>query len=400
MPYVSITVYLQGQSLPQSLTSEAGNDFLEQLPREALEIVLSFLNRQTLVQLHAATATRMSAVQQRLTATRCACHWLNLSRRVPPLRGGQALAAHTATYREWPAFWEHSEVTESEVSESGSIGSHVPSNSSYLVRTRSSAAISAGTDIEALTSSSGSDESIAESSDETESPLYAVADLAKQIRWRPCSKHSLLGTLHGQIQHINDVAALMFDWTASSHFDWNFELSDLGLSYQDFLMDVLRCSMGGLKAAIEQAFVLGWDGYVNFYRKKDDTSNKWQDFLAFINSPNVRDVQYSLEFHDQLAFMCVLYRLQQLPPQAVLARMHGILSRCCRWELLLLSQLLERRARYQEGDGEEPESDVLSAFGQNCFAIKPVVSVLTYEQRCTMLSCVKAMVHSFVARSK
>ena len=128
-------------------------------------------------------------------------------------------------------------------------------------------------------------------------------------------------------------------------------------------------------------------------------NNVWKEFIALDDG----DVQYHLEFSDQLKFMCTLYRLQQLPPQAVLARFHSMLSKCSRFDLLLLSQVLTSggndigRGKYLASRREVPATDVLTAFGQNEPDVRDVVSSLTEAQRCSMMSCVKGMVDRFVA---
>ena len=280
---------------------------------------------------------------------------------------------------------------------------------------------SSGSDVYAHTSSF--DVESHWSQDDTEDTDDLIHDVFKDLSWRPCSKQDLLRILRGQIQHINDLAALMFGWTAYRYHNWEMMLAHLGLSVKDVGMtcqgynqiakeprslglgalegscNAASCRMKDVEAAIQQAFLLGWDGFLDFYGKQDDAANKWQDFIAFDTIHEYGCVQYDLEFHDQLAFMCVLCRQQQLPAQAVLARLHGMLSRCCRFDLLLLSRVLKHE-RYREGNREEPRSNILSAFGQHCSAIKPVMSALSHQQRCSMISCVKVMVDSLVAHSK
>ena len=419
--------YLQGLCLLRSSRARMATDsLLEQLPNEVLETVLAFLDPQTLVRLHAATATRMSTVRHRLNATRCGWHWLQLSRRVPPLIGTAALAAYRV--REAARLvadrmlgpQPFAEGTDSEVSEVASqaasqaaseatsdFGSSQAASAMSMddvedAEAELSAASSAATDIDALASSDA--DSVDWSQNET-------ADLAaKQLSWRPCSKHSLLRSLCDQIQHINDVAAFMYYWTECTHFDWGDQLEALGLAAQQYDAwtsglgcNGIRCRLSSLERAIQQAFLLGWDGFVDFNHDKDHAANKWQEFMGF--KPN--DVQQEFKFKDQLVFMCVLYQLQQLPAQVVLARLHGMLSRCCRCDLLVLSEVLQLEWRnqmrlqlYDVSREEEPESDVLSAFGQSEPAVAGVLSALTHEQRCSIVSCVKDMVDRYVARSK
>ena len=57
---------------------------LHQLLPEILNKVLPFLDHAGLVHLHIATAVSFPIFRQRVSATKCARHWLNLSKRLPP----------------------------------------------------------------------------------------------------------------------------------------------------------------------------------------------------------------------------------------------------------------------------------------------------------------------------
>jgi len=96
-----------------------------------------------------------------------------------------------------------------------------------------------------------------------------------------------------------------------------------------------------------------------------------------------------------------LHRLQQLNPEAVLARLHSIFSRCCRFDLLLASSVLcldginsATQAEYQASQQEAPAIDIFTAFAQNEPYIRQVVSQLTAMQREEMTSCVQTMVNN------
>ena len=419
-----MVAYLQGLCLLRSSPrcTASGSSFLEQLPNEVLETVLSSLHPQTLVQLHAATARGMLVVRQRLNATRCAWHWLQLSRRMPPLVGTPAFTAYRAQAARLAAFRSQlgpqasAEEIESEVSEavleaasedgSESGSSQAASAMSLDDVQEADVELSAdsSTDSDALSASSD-----AESSDGSQDELDDLA--TKQLSWQPCSKHSLLESLLDQIQHINDVAALMYYWTQCSLLSWSSQLNFLGLSathYDSWAAGLgchgVRCRLSNLEAAIYKAFLLGWDGFVDFHHDKHDVANKWQEFKVFSSDEVPQDL---MKNKSELVFLCVLYQLQQLPAQAVLARLHGMLSRCCRCDLLLLSEILEQEVESQialnDYDPEwvdEPESHVVMAFAQ----VEPLVAYalygLTSEQKCSMVLCVKGMVDSFVARSK
>ena len=427
---------LQGLCLLRSSPrcTASGSSFLEQLPNEVLETVLSSLHPQTLVQLHAATARRMSVVRQRLNATRCAWHWLQLSRRMPPLVGTPAFIAYRAeaarqavrlaAYRSQLGPEALAQETENEMSEAVSLAvseavseaasesesSQAASAMSTDSEERIQEELSAGssdadtdtdTDSDALTASTDSD-----SSDGSQDDWDDLA--TKQLSWQACSKHTLLTFLREQIQHINDVAALVYYWTECDLRNWDPQLNSLGLSAQYYDSWAagcgVRCRLSNLEAAIYKAFLLGWDGFVDFDRDKDDAANKWQEFKVFSSDEVQQDM---MKNKSELVFLCVLYQLQQLPANVVLARLHSMLSRCCRCDLLVLSEVLEQEVQSQialdEYDAEwveEPESDVVMAFAQ----IEPTVAYalygLTPEQKCSMVSCVKGMVDSFVARSR
>ena len=418
--------YLQGLYLLRSSPrrTASGCSFLEQLPNEIMETVLSSLHPQTLVQLHAATARGMLVVRQRLNASRCARHWLQLSRRMPPRIGTpaftayKAAAAQLAAYRSLLGPQVSAEETESEVSEAvveaasenGSVSgssraaSAMSTDGVEEAEVELSADSSTGTDSDALAASSDSD-----SSDVTQDELDDLA--AQQLSWRPCSKHDLLENLLDQIQHINDVAALMYYWTESSLCNWSSQLDALGLSAQHYDSWAaglgchgVRCRLSSLEAAIYKAFLLGWDGFVDFEHDKHDVANKWQEFKVFSSDEVPQD---SMKNKSELVFLCVLYQLQQLPAQDVLVRLHGMLSRCCRCDLLLLLEILEQEVKSQSAMNDydadwvdEPESDVVMAFAQ----VEPLVAYAIYgvttEQKCSMVLCIKGMVESFVARSK
>ena len=158
--------------------------------------------------------------------------------------------------------------------------------------------------------------------------------------------------------------------------------------------------MRHLEQNIRSAFVLGYEGFLDFYHHQEDSCNKIQEFNVF----DCTAVTYHLEFNDALAFLCVLYRLQQLPAQAVLARFHGIISRLCRRDLLLLSSILqlhttserhrEERAAHMQ---EAPATDVLDAFGQQEPHVRDLMNSLTPEERSSIMTCVASLVDSYVS---
>ena len=155
--------------------------------------------------------------------------------------------------------------------------------------------------------------------------------------------------------------------------------------------------MDSLNKKIHEALSLGYQGYLDFSNKKKDPRNKVKEFSAF----NHGDAQYLLEFNDQLLFLCTLHRLQQLNPEAVLARLHSTFSRCCRFDLVLASRVLclddtnsATQAEYQASKQEAPAVDIFAAFAQNEPYLRQTVSQLTAMQREEMMFCVQTMVNN------
>ena len=208
----------------------------------------------------------------------------------------------------------------------------------------------------------------------------------------PCSKHQLLEDLRSQISHVNDVAALVYHWSSCQLLTWGCQKDHPGI---DQIGDLDLERLEALNAQIHHALSLCQIGYLCFYGNMEDPDNKASEFTPFGDD----DVQYHLEFSDQLLFVCALYRLQQLHTGAVLARLHGIFSRCCRHDLLLASRVLcldgtspFAQAEYQASRAEKPSADILTAFGQSEPYVKEVVSLLTAVQRERMMACVQTMV--------
>lgn len=343
---------------------------------------------------------------------------------MPPLIGTPAFtayraeAARLAAYRLRLGPQARAEETENEMSEAVSLAVSEAASESGLSQAASAMSTDSEEEIEGELSARSSDadtdtdsdaltaSSDADLSDGSQNDLDDLA--TKQLSWQFCSKHSLLRFLRKQIQHINDVAALMYYWTECNLGNWDSQLNALGLSapyYDSWAAGCgVRCRLSNLKAAIYEAFLLGWDGFVDFHHDKDDAANKWREFKVFSSD----DVQQDLmKNKNELVFLCVLYQLQQLPADVVLARLHSMLSRCCRCDLLVLSEVLEQEVQSQialnEYDAEwveEPESEIVMAFAQ----IEPTVAYalyqLTPEQECSMVMCVKGMVDSYVSRSK
>ena len=306
---------------------------LDKLSPGVLDSVLSFLTPGALVSLHAATGTDMPLVRQRLLSMRCGRHWLELSRRMPPPSSIVALeAAATAVA-------------------SGEEGDGIDTD---------------------------------DSDRETDAGRYRLASKRKQVL--PCSKHDLLQILCSQIQHINDVAAFVYHWSACNADNWLRQLQAVGLSQSAFYL-THRDRMPELLSMVKCALSLGYYGYSDALRNRKDPHNHYTEIRALVDLRF--NYHFLFAFHDQLAFVCTLRRLQQLQSQAVLARLHSVFSRCCRYDLLLMTRVLRLEDMYsssvndvyQATTQEVPANDVLSAFAQSEPLLRPVVLSLTARQR-------------------
>ena len=304
-----------------------GSNILEELPLEALDMVLCLLDPPALLHLHAATGAGMPTVAQRVTTMRAvhhvAHHWHHLSQRLPH---------HIRKTRRWCS--------------------------------------------------------------RTNAHAHRSGDLL--LRDITHTKQELLEVLRSQISHINDAAAFLHHWVPCQYTEWNCQLH-----YPDGTGPDIDWPHGDrldrLNDKIHEALSLGYQGYLDFPpHRKTDPKNMFKEFSAFDG-----DVQDRLEYTDQLLFVCTLYRLQQLNPEAVLARLHGIFSRCCRYDLLLASRVLcldgaesVTQAEYQASKQEAPAVDILAAFAQNEPHIRETVSQLTAMQKEEMISCVQTMVNN------
>ncbi len=214
----------------------------------------------------------------------------------------------------------------------------------------------------------------------------------------PCTKHKLIEELRSQISHINDVAALVYHWIPCRYLAWRFHTCyprSTILGPGRHIESEHWERMDNLNKKIHEALSLGYEGYLDFFNKKQDPRNKVKEFSAF----NLGDIQYILEFNEQLLFLCTLHRLQQLNPEAVLARLHSIFSKCSRFDLLLASHVFDgthsaTQDELQASKLEVPADDILTAFAQNKPRFRQVVSQLTAVQREEMTSCVQTMVNS------
>lgn len=407
------------------------NNF-ERLPTEVLEIVVSFLDASALVELHIATG--MQTTRQRLLAMRCGRHWLGLVKRLPPgftlqtfdsdVLKSESAAAASESYSDASEPVTYSSLSSSARQDTSADSNELydpfsatspesvptdwdepsrppdadmeePSTPTYSELSSLSEGLSA---VPSVSTTQGSqtledqleaqgaleDQAFAEQWAAQQQSLQeqrAIEDAELKFKlqnWRQYSKHNVLNTLRHQIQHINDIATMVYRWSASRCRGWETELSDLGLysirNHEDHYSD----SMSRLTAVIMHAFSLD---HARSYRTYIDDA--WKEFVS--GDPAV---ELALEHHDEWAFMCTLYQLQQLPSQAVLARFYGILTRCSTCDLLLLSQCLRT---YCDHHRRVPAIDIISAFAQNESCVKAAVATLTEAQRCKIMLCVERM---------
>ncbi len=194
-----------------------------------------------------------------------------------------------------------------------------------------------------------------------------------------------------EISHINDVAAFLYHWVPCQYLGWGYELH-----YRDNVGPDIELDRGErldrLNNKIHEALSLGCQGNPNFCNGRKDPENKGKQ---------CSDVNFHLEFCHELLSLCTLYRLQQLNPEAVLARLQSIFSRCCRFDLMLASRVLcldaannATQAEYQASKQEMPALNILAAFAQNEPRIRQTVSQLAAVQKEQVVSCAQTLVNN------
>lgn len=157
--------------------------------------------------------------------------------------------------------------------------------------------------------------------------------------------------------------------------------------------------MRQLQHKVVSALSIGFVGCLSF-RDKDHPHNKvaCPEFAPFMTERH----QWYRECHNQLLFLCALHRLQQLPPGAVLARLHSIFSKCCRFDLLLLTtRFARRRCAAGEAVDHEPEAhadDILTAFGamQWNMVYMPMMDDMHVSDRLEIKQSIGSMVDAWV----
>ena len=309
-----------------------GPSALEDLPSDALENVLCLLDPPALVHLHAATGAGMPATAQRIETMRAV--------RIKTMKAVHHCAHHWLCLTERVA---------------------LPRKKSQRSRRR----------------------------------RHAHRRGKVQQQFNPYTKHELVEELRSQISHINDVAAFLYHWIPCRYLDWSLAMG-FPLGGNMYIEPEHSERMDSLYKRIHEALSLGYQGYLDFFDKKQDPRNKVNEFSAFKDG----DIQYCLEFNDQLLFLCTLHRLQQLNPEAVLVRLHSIFSKCSRFDLVLASRVFDsfnvdtNDDEFQASEQEVPAADILTAFAQNEPYIRQVVSQLTAVQREEMTSCVQIMVNN------
>ena len=158
--------------------------------------------------------------------------------------------------------------------------------------------------------------------------------------------------------------------------------------------------MRQLQHKVVAALSVGFMGFLSLYRDRDHPHNKvaCPGFAPFAAD---RHLWTSCrEWHNHLLFLCALHRLQQLPPDAVLARLHSIFSRCCRFDLLLLTTRFAR-AHCCAGEAVKPEAhadDILTAFGGMTRGMHymPMIDDLHVSDRAAIKQSIGNMVDAWV----
>lgn len=231
---------------------------------------------------------------------------------------------------------------------------------------------------------------------------WQVRDEKRRKRWHehinllsPCDKCTLLSFLSDQIQHVNDVAALLYYWHTSQHLNWWCELRELGYDARNSAPSSrdLDNRMQNLNTMICSSLQLQHDGFLDFDNRLADPNNVHADFSDF----NQGDLSYHLEFADVSVFLCSLYRLKQYSAPAVLQRLFSLLSRCCRLDLLVLTRVLQL-------DGRNPgvlkeyvsniltsSEDILDAFGESEPYVQGMLQSLTSVERSKIIAKVKKL---------
>lgn len=228
-----------------------------------------------------------------------------------------------------------------------------------------------------------------------------IRDEKRRKRWRehinllsPCDKYTLLRFISDQIQHVNDVAALLYYWHTSQHLNWWCELQELGYVARNSLplSRDLDNRMQNLNTMIHTSLHLHYDGFLDFDDRLADPSHVYKDFLDF----NKGDLWYHLEFADVLVFLCSLHRLKRYSAPAVLQRLFSLLSRCCRFDLLVLTRVLQLDGRnprilQQYVTNTLSSEDILDAFGETEPYVQGILQSLTSVQRNSIIAKVEKL---------
>ena len=231
---------------------------------------------------------------------------------------------------------------------------------------------------------------------------WQVREEKRRKRWHdhinllsPCDKHTLLEFISDQIQHVNDVAALLYYWHTCYRLNWWCQLRELGSISRSSVVASrdLDDRLEHLNSMIYTSFQLHHDGFLDFDNRLADPKNVQADFMDF----NKGDLSYHLEYADVLIFLCSLYRLKLYSAPAVLQRLFSLLSRCCRFDLLVLTRVLQL-------DGRNPKilqkymsntlsfsEDILDAFGESEPYVQQMLHSLTSVQKKKMIAVVKKL---------
>ena len=195
----------------------------------------------------------------------------------------------------------------------------------------------------------------------------------------------LLAQLKRQIQHINNIATFIDSclmWQSQTYYSKAVTLIELGLSgllghdenagEDEFLHVVQQLDM-----RIKQMFLIDENEFCfslavecqhgdKTTRSKSSASGSIEKSWNEINHKDEEIFARTGLLPCQLSFLCILHVLQQMPPEAVLARFHGMLSRCCRYDLLIESRILPTYLiGPQAWTQQTPADDILAALDQH-----------------------------------
>ncbi|KAL3148621.1 hypothetical protein ABBQ38_014046 [Trebouxia sp. C0009 RCD-2024] len=348
---------------------------LADLPGNALAIITQQLDLGDLIKLDTATMAQVPVIRERLLQMRYAGRWLQLTRRMP------AVARSL-----------HIEEPDVESDDCSSVHSASGSDSQ--------------TDFDDSQTEADGSSDVEEDSQVYRHPGELSWKGRKQLwgQLQHMSKHSLLQTLLQQICHINDIATLVDNWVAADIVGWCVEMDKLGQWWRYIDKQYAPDHISGevepnrrlrqLYDKVVSAFCIGCVGFLDFDGHMGHPHNmaSYPEFAAFAA------LEYPREFHNDLLLFCALHRLQQLPPKAVLVRLHSIFSRCCRYDLLLLTTCFAHHRSFADESmsSQAHADDMLTAFGAMNRCYTDVVAQLSASDKAKIEEHIHKLVDDWV----